>query len=84
MKYFTYEEINKHNTKDNCWLVAGNNIYDVTNFLKLHKSHEERVMKYIRTDFKVHFKFHSKKEQQEWKKYFIGKTIDAKNNCSIQ
>lgn len=84
MKYFTYDEINKHKTKEDCWLVAGHNVYNVTNFLKLHPLHEERIMKHICTDVKVHFNFHTKRQQKEWEKYFIGKTVDAKDNCSIQ
>ena len=36
MNTYTLDEIKKHNTKDNCWIVIHNNVYDVTNFLKEH------------------------------------------------
>lgn len=35
-KQFTREEIEKHNTKDDCWLVINNNVYDATSVLSWH------------------------------------------------
>lgn len=35
-KQFTREEIEKHNQKDDCWLVVNNNVYDVTSVLSWH------------------------------------------------
>jgi nitrate reductase (NAD(P)H) len=84
MKYYTYEEINKHNTADDCWLIAGDKVYNVTQFLKLHPQHTERIMKYIGEDVKKHYDFHTQKQHEQWSKYFIGKTIDTKSECSIQ
>ncbi|MBS1266291.1 MAG: hypothetical protein MAG795_00258 [Candidatus Woesearchaeota archaeon] len=30
---FSIEEVNKHNSKDNCWIVIDSNVYDVTEFI---------------------------------------------------
>lgn len=35
-KQFTREEIEKHNTKDDCWLVINGNVYDSTSVLSWH------------------------------------------------
>ena len=36
MNTYTLDEIKKHNTTDDCWIIIHNNVYDVTNFLKEH------------------------------------------------
>jgi cytochrome b involved in lipid metabolism len=35
---FTLEEINKHNTKTDCWVTLDGNVYDITRFLDIHKA----------------------------------------------
>jgi len=35
-KHFTLDEIQKHNKKDDCWIIIGGEVYDVTNYLKDH------------------------------------------------
>ena len=35
-KQFTRQEIEKHNSKDDCWLVINGNVYDSTSVLKWH------------------------------------------------
>lgn len=35
-KQFTREEIEKHNTRDNCWLVINGHVYDATSVLEWH------------------------------------------------
>ena len=35
-KQFTREEIEKHNTRNNCWLVINGNVYDATSVLGWH------------------------------------------------
>jgi cytochrome b involved in lipid metabolism len=35
-KYFTREEVAKHNRPDDCWLIIKNKVYDVTPFVPHH------------------------------------------------
>ncbi|CAM3208801.1 cytochrome b5 domain-containing protein [Legionella anisa] len=35
---FTLEEINKHNTKESCWVTVDGKVYDITGFLDIHKA----------------------------------------------
>ena len=44
---FSREEIKKHRTATDCWLVVGNLVYDVTNFVRLHQGGEGWVAQTI-------------------------------------
>ena len=33
---FTKEEVAKHNTKSDCWMIVNCGVYDLTEFLELH------------------------------------------------
>ena len=69
---FSIREIKSHNNIDDCWLIANNKVYNASPFLKEHPSHTNRVLKYAGMDVTKDFNFHTKKQQQEWNKYFIG------------
>ncbi len=36
MNQYTKQEVSKHNTKNDCWIIIKNIIYDVTDFLSIH------------------------------------------------
>ena len=36
MKEYTIDEVNNHNTKDSCWIIINNNVYDITEFINIH------------------------------------------------
>ena len=36
IKYFTIEEIKKHNNEKNAWIIINNNVYDITEFIDNH------------------------------------------------
>ena len=36
MKTFNFNEVSKHNTAKDCWVVIDKNVYDVTKFLNEH------------------------------------------------
>ena len=36
MNTYTKEEVKQHNTKDDCWLIIKDMVYNVTEFLSIH------------------------------------------------
>jgi cytochrome b involved in lipid metabolism len=36
MNQYTTEEIKKHNSKGDCWIIINNTVYDVSDFLSIH------------------------------------------------
>ena len=38
---YSLSEVSQHNTKDDCWLVVADSVYDVTNFITDHPGGDE-------------------------------------------
>ena len=72
-KYYSYEEVKKHNTLNDCWLIAGNKVYDVSNYVITHPGGITAILKNINNDNINNFKFHSKKTQDLIKRCCIGR-----------
>jgi hypothetical protein len=76
-RYYTICEVRRHNTEKSAWLLAGDDIYDVTEYLRqnLHPG----GMKSILTkaggvrDCSTDLMYHSKDGRQVWQKYHVGK-----------
>jgi len=74
------EEIAKHNSPSDCWLIIDNKVYDVSNFLNLHPGNPETIIPYcgkeatnaFMTKDKANPKPHSKKAQDLLEEYYIG------------
>ena len=81
MNYYTIMEISTHNTPDDCWIYANNNVYNVTKFIKKHPGGLNSIIKYAGKDCSIHYSFHTEKAKTEWKKYKIGEITN--NNCCI-
>ena len=79
--YYCLEEVLKHNSIDDCWVIANNKVYNVTNFLKLHPEHATRIIPKAGTDVTKDYNFHSKIQLNVWKEYCIG-SIKKTNICS--
>ncbi len=45
-KTFTAEEVAKHKTKDDCWVILHNKVYNVTNFLDDHPGGAKAILIY--------------------------------------
>ena len=72
MKSYSLKEIAKHNTKDSCWLIAYNKVYDVTDYIYKHPGGINSIIKKAGSDVSYDFDFHSKKARNIWGQYFIG------------
>lgn len=43
-KYFTREEVSKHNLKSDCWIIINGGVYDVTSYLQDHPGGSYTIM----------------------------------------
>ncbi|KDO70318.1 hypothetical protein CISIN_1g041866mg, partial [Citrus sinensis] len=43
-KLYTMQEAAHHNTKDDCWIVVHNKVYDVTSYLDDHPGGDDVVL----------------------------------------
>ena len=71
MRIFSLCEIVKHQSENDCWIIANNYVYDVTNFLDRHPGGKNAILYKSGQDVTFDYNFHSNKEI--WKKYSIGK-----------
>jgi cytochrome b involved in lipid metabolism len=44
IKKYTIEEVNKHNTKDDCWIIVKNNVYNMTEFSLIHPGGKNLIL----------------------------------------
>merc|ERR1719356_321146 len=47
---YTVEEVAKHNKKDDCWVILGGKVLDVTNFLSSHPGGELAILTFAGKD----------------------------------
>ena len=86
MNEYNWSEISKHNNIKSCWIVANNNVYDVTEFINQHPAGSKCILKNAGKDCTTDFKFHSNNAQFKiWNKFKIGKVkrYKKKENCNL-
>ena len=66
----TWEEISRHNSKDDCWVVVDNVVYDITAFLDEHPGGRRLPVKHSGKDAtEVWNSFHGHKKDTILKQY---------------
>ena len=73
-KYYSLKDVEKHNTKNDAWLIYNNNVYNVTSFIHKHPG-SNAILKGIGKDSTDLFDNvgHSNNARYMMKKYYIGK-----------
>mmetsp|Transcript_14246 Transcript_14246/g.25527 ORF Transcript_14246/g.25527 Transcript_14246/m.25527 type:complete len:119 (+) Transcript_14246:87-443(+) len=73
-KKFTLEEISKHKTADDCWIVIAGKVYDVSKYLDEHPGGPEIVLESSGGDATEDFEDtgHSPDARDTLKQYLIG------------
>jgi cytochrome b involved in lipid metabolism len=79
LRYYAMTEIAQHNTEASAWIIAGDDIYDVTEYMHQHPAGKEPILR--RTggamDCTQDLMFHSKRGQNMWKEQcLIGKVTN--------
>ncbi|ONK58136.1 uncharacterized protein A4U43_C09F8580 [Asparagus officinalis] len=77
-KVFTLEDVSKHNTNKDCWLIIGGKVYDVTKFLDDHPGGDEVLLSVTGKDATDDFEDvgHSNTARAMMDEYYVGE-IDA-------
>lgn len=61
-----WSEIQKHTTRQDCWLVVKNVVLDVTKFIPFHPAGAQSILRHAGTDSTIHYEFHSRGAQKLW------------------
>ena len=80
---FTEAEVRKHNTPEDCWLIAHGRVYDVTAFLSQHPAGDRSIMRHAGTDSTIDFDFHPHHAQKLWAPYMLGYLEGHDKVCTI-
>jgi len=76
MKGYTMQEVQHHNTGNDCWVVINGNIYNLTKFKKYHPGGEAAILLVAGTDASEKFNaFHNKLIQKLIIPFRIAKLI---------
>ncbi|KAL3936723.1 MAG: hypothetical protein SGBAC_008015 [Bacillariaceae sp.] len=72
-KLFTMEEIRKHNTEHDCWIIVNDRVYDATEYLEHHPGGADSIVINAGEDATEDFvAIHSMKATKMLEKYYIG------------
>ena len=81
-RMFTAEEVRRHSTPDDCWLIAHGRVYDVTTFLQRHPAGDRSIMRHAGTDSTIDFDFHPVHAQKMWAPYLLG-YVEGHESCTV-
>jgi nitrate reductase (NAD(P)H) len=72
-KLFTMDEVEKHNTEHDVWIVVNNKVYDATEYLELHPGGADSILINAGQDSTEDFQaIHSSKATKMLEKFYIG------------
>ena len=73
--YYTICQVRRHNTRESCWLVAGDTIYDATPYLDTHPGGMTSMLRKSggAADVTRDLHFHSAKGKRMFQRYKVGK-----------
>ncbi|KAI1890081.1 hypothetical protein AGOR_G00169540 [Albula goreensis] len=84
---FSQKEVAQHCTKDSCWVLLGNRVYDVTGFLRKHPGGTALILSRSATDISEEMDGpphrHSENARRWMEQYYIG-DMDRTSACEKQ
>ncbi|CAG8609554.1 2613_t:CDS:2, partial [Racocetra persica] len=78
MPKFSIDQISKHDSKEDCWIIVDKRVYDCTKFLEQHPGGADSILMNAGTDCSGDFNaIHSSKAKSMLSDYYIGDLIDT-------
>lgn len=78
-KIITMKEVERHNTEQDCWVIIGDGVYDLTKFMKFHPGGISAISRYAGTEVTQDFQMlHPDGTLAKYKKLRIGTIQGAK------
>lgn len=71
----TTQDVTKHNSSSDCWLIINAKVYDVTKFLFSHPGGEQIIVQYCGSDVTIAFRRHSSFAYSLLNNYYLGDLI---------
>ncbi|KAJ0980154.1 hypothetical protein J5N97_008409 [Dioscorea zingiberensis] len=73
-KLYSWKEVSKHNTRDDCWVIVDGKVYDVTKYLDDHPGGDDVLLSATGKDSTEEFEDagHGKSARELMQEYFIG------------
>ena len=85
MKVFTLEEISKHNTLTDCWIIINDSLYDVTSYIDRHPGGSDKIIKYAGNDATAEFNsIHSQYAKSILKAFIVGKLKETNTDSRLK
>ncbi|KAI7851105.1 cytochrome b5-like heme/steroid binding domain-containing protein [Circinella umbellata] len=86
VKLFSYEEVAKHNTRNDLWMIVSGKVYDITPFVDEHPGGEEVLIDEGAKDATGPFDDvgHSDDARELLEKYYVGDVDPASEPVTIQ
>jgi len=82
---FSEDEVSKHCTEDDCWMIIHGGVYDITTYFSYHPGGKRALLKFAGKDGTENVQFHSSKMMYLLDNYFyIGRLDSApESKCVI-
>lgn len=81
-RVFTMCQVRRHASRDSCWLVANNIVYDATPYITKHPGGQESILRKGGQDCTKDFNYHPKAARKLWGRMAIGKLIKcSRDTC---
>lgn len=74
LQTYTRDDVKKHNSKDDCWIILDDHVYDITEFIPKHSGGGLYLILLAGKDITKDFNQlgHSSSHKRALKKYIIG------------
>mmetsp|Transcript_33787 Transcript_33787/g.70233 ORF Transcript_33787/g.70233 Transcript_33787/m.70233 type:complete len:182 (+) Transcript_33787:108-653(+) len=76
---YTMCQVKRHNSAESAWIVAGQDIYDITSYLDIHPGGAMSLLRRAggAKDCTEDLKFHSRRGQRKWDEFKIGRLVEC-------